>query len=140
MSVRLLARSVSDLLTPVRLLTGLPVYDGRADANAAGAWMVLAQGLPRVSARAEAGPIHAYRCTASVTLVNQTDGGVRILGDHVFKALEGVRPVASGWDTTPLHQFNEREPFDETAITNPTSNLRFMIGLLEFEYTATRLT
>lgn len=140
MSVRALGAAVLALMNPVKALTGLAVYDNRADAAASGAWFVVVQNLPRVSARGEAGPVHGYRCTVRVLLVNQTANGVRILADHARGALEGARPVAAGWQTSALHQFNEVAPYDDTDFTNPNTNLRYMVGVLEFEFTATTLT
>jgi len=138
-SVRVLGAAVLALLNPVETLTGLEVYDNRADATANGAWFVLTQNLPRVSARGEAGPVHGHRCTVRVLLVNQTASGVRKLADYVVDALEGARPSAAGWQTTPLRQFNEVTPYDDTDFTNPKTNLRYMVGVLEYEFTATRL-
>lgn len=139
MSARVLGAAVLALMNPVKVATGLSVYDNRADATATGAWFVAIQNLPRVSERGEAGPIHAYRCTLRLLLVNQTASGVRILADHARGALEGVRPVAAGWQTSALHQFNEVAPYDDTDYTNPSTNTRYMVGVLEYEFTATRL-
>lgn len=140
MSVRALGAAVTALMTPVQIITGLAVYDNRADKTANGAWFVLIQNLPRVSARGEGGPVHGYRCTLRVLLVNQTASGVRILADHARGALEGARPAAAGWQTSALHQFNEVAPYDDTDFTNPATNLRYMVGVLEYEFTATRIT
>ena len=139
MSDSALAAGVLALMKPVKMTTGLAVFDTRADSTASGAWFVAIQNLPRVSERGEAGPIHAYRCTLRLLMVNQTANGVRILADHARGALEGVRPVAAGWQTSALHQFNEVAPYDDTDYTNPSTNTRFMVGVLEYEFTATHL-
>lgn len=74
-----------------------------------------------------------------VRIVNQSANGCRILANHVVDALEGARPIAAGWSTSPLKGFNEREPIPDEDVIVPTTNLPFMVAVLEFEFTATRI-
>lgn len=134
MSVRALGDAVMALFPDV---PGVPTTEGRAETGT-GAWIVVDQRLPHVSGRSEAGTALPHRCTVRVRLVHQDPDGCRALADIIGAALEGERPVAAGWQTSPLRQFNEREPTPDDDGTDATTDQRFMIAFLEYAFTATR--
>lgn len=134
-TVQALGAAVMALMPAV---SGVPVFEGRATATT-GAWFVVDQRLPRVVERSEAATPQAHRCMMRVRIVNQTANGCRILANHAIDALEGARPVAPGWMASPLRGFNEREPIPDVEVTVPSTNLTYMVAVLEFEFTATRI-
>lgn len=120
---------------------GLRAFDGQAIGDSQGvlppAFLVVNQTLPNVSSRSMGRSRLAHRCVVRVTVTSGTAQGVREIAQDVIDGLEGRRPVAAGWSTSPLELFNTRAP-DEDRDVDPGHGGRYpMFSVLEFEYTAT---
>lgn len=116
----------------------LPLYDGQV-ATAAGVvpappWLYVTMSLPAVSERSQARTGHLYICRVRVLVYAGTAAGVRIVADKV--QIEGLRPVAAGWNTSPLELENTREAVEDPDVTIATTGKHPMYGVLEYLFTA----
>lgn len=116
----------------------LPLYDGQV-ASAAGVvpappWLYVTMSLPSISERSQARTGVLYMCRVRVLVYAGTAPGVRIVADKV--QVEGLRPVAVGWLTTPLELENTRDPVEDLDVTITTTGKHPMYGVLEYLFTA----
>jgi hypothetical protein len=112
------------------------VFDGQVPGTAPVAFVVVNHRIPNVVSRSEGRSRLAHRCYALVTVTAATAEGARVIAQRVIDALEGGRPVADGWSTTPLALLNAREPVEDRDVQ--AANGRFpMFAKIEFDYTAT---
>jgi len=119
----------------------LPVYDGQVmtpDGKVpAPPWLYVTMSLPTPSERSQARTPALYTCHVRVLVYAGTAQGARIVADKV--ALEGKRPVATGWSTSPLELVNTREPVEDRDVTVVTTGKHPMYGVLEYQFTAARM-
>ena len=116
----------------------LPLYDGQV-ATATGVvpappWLFVTLSLPAVSERSQARAGMLYTCRARVLVYATTALGVRIVADKV--RIEGMRPVASGWSTSPVELENAREAVEDLDVTITTTGKHPVYGVLEYLFTA----
>lgn len=117
-------------------------YDGQV-VKATGAaaapvtFVAVNQQIPNVTSRSLARTRQAHACRVRVTCTAPTAGGVRMRAQETIDALEGKRPTAAGWSTSPLALINAREPVEDREVAAPTGGRYPMFAVLEFEYTAT---
>lgn len=115
------------------------VYDTRVtDPKPPGVYFVSNVRIPNVAQRSEAAQPVSVLCKVAVTVGALSGVGVRDMAQAAADALEGVRPVAAGWETGPLQLRNTRGPDEDTDLTF-TTGARVIYGLLEFDLTASRL-
>ncbi len=112
------------------------VYDGQVPGTAPAAFVVVTHQLPDVVQRSEGRSRLAHRCYVLVTVTAPTAQGVRTAAQRVIDALEGARPVAAGWLTTPLAVFNTRPPVEDRDV-QPAGGRYPMYAKVEIDYTAT---
>lgn len=112
------------------------VFDGQVPGTAPVAFVVVNHRLPKVVERSEGRTRLAHQCYALVTVTAATAESVRAIAQRVSDALDTKRPVADGWSTTALAQFNTRGPEEDRDVR--AANGRYpMFAKLEFDYTAT---
>lgn len=133
---------VSSAGDPGATPTKVRAYDGqvvKAD-NATSSpvtFVVVNQQIPNVTTRSLARTRQAHTCRVRVTCTAPTAGGVRSRAQETIDALEGRRPTATGWSTSPLALVNAREPLEDREVAPATGGRYPMFAVLEFEYTAT---
>jgi hypothetical protein len=126
------------ILALVPDVPGVPIEEGRATTPAE-AWYIIDQQLPNPTSRSESGAVQSLRCAVAVRVVHQTAHGCRTLMDLLVAALEGARPVATGWQTTPLRQIDSREPLEDPETVVPPTAATPLVAAVDFEFTATAL-
>lgn len=116
---------------------GLRAFDGQVPGTAPAAFVVVNQTLPDVWSRSMGRSRQAHRCLVRVTVTAGTAQGVRSIAQTVVDGLEGRRPVATGWSSSPLELLNTRAPTEDRDV-DPGSGGRYpMFSVLEFVFTAT---
>lgn len=120
----------------------LPLYDGQV-ATAAGVvpappWLFVTMTLPAISERSQARTGQLYLCRVRVLVYATTALGVRLATDKVH--IEGQRPVAAGWSTSPLELENTRDAVEDPDVTITTTGKRPVYGVLEYLFTASLTT
>lgn len=95
------------------------------------------QALPDVESRSLARTRHAHWCMVRATVTGVATEQVRKTSQLVFDALEGARPVAAGWLTSPIAELNTREPIEDRDAGTTAAGRYPVYATLEFEYTAT---
>ncbi|WP_353707607.1 hypothetical protein ABRQ22_17250 [Cellulosimicrobium sp. ES-005] len=118
---------------------GIVVYDGQAVTGAnvpAPPWAFVTISFPDRWERTLASPSVLRRTLVQISAVGDTTVQARFVADKVDAALEGARPAISGWSTTGLRMVNSRPPEQDRDVTITTTNLHPMVGVLEYEFTA----
>ena len=114
---------------------GVRAYDGQVLGSPA-VFVRVGQTLPKVTSRSLARTRQAHWCLVRCTVTGRAAEEVRVIAQDVIDALEGARPAAAGWQTTPLALLNTREPTEDRDVA--ATNGRWpMFGVVELEYTAT---
>lgn len=121
---------------------GVTVHDGQVVASdgesvPAPPWVYVTIALPDITERSLARPghLHTVRIRSLVYGLNAT--AVRIVADKLA-VLEGARPVAAGWSTSPLELVNTREVVEDQDVKVTGTNRHPMYGVMEHLFTATR--
>lgn len=96
--------------------------------------------LPVVSERSLARPGQLLVLDAVVTCVAGTAAGARTMAADTTTALEGARPVAAGWLTSPVESLNAREVAEDTDVIIPGTNRHPIYAITEWRFTASRTT
>lgn len=119
----------------------LPLYDGQVATPAgvvpAPPWLYVTMSLPVPTERSQARTAMLHVCRIRVLVYAGTAQGVRIVADKV--QIEGKRPVAAGWSTTPIELENTRDPVEDPDVTITTTGKRPMYGVLEYRFNAARI-
>lgn len=121
---------------------GVTVYDGQVVAPdgvtvPTPPWVHVTIAIPAVSERSMARPGHLHRVTIRSLVYGLNATAVRRVADKL-DALEGARPVAAGWSTSPLEQVNTREPVEDQDVTVTGTNRHPMYAVVEHSFTASR--
>jgi len=113
--------------------TGNRAYDGEAPSTAALPFVAVQQSIPNVWSRSMTRTRQAHRCVIRATVTGKASQQVRQVAQKVIDALDGKRPTAAGWLTSPVELFNTR-PLD---VDRDVTTSHPVYTVLEFEYTAT---
>ena len=100
-------------------------------------WVFVSMTLPTVIERSLGRTPHLSRCVVRVRLVAANDTAVRQMADIVLPALEGHRPVATGWKTTGLAQLGEQRVDEDYDVTLTPTAAHPMVGYSDWDFTAT---
>lgn len=101
-------------------------------------WVVVSIRFPRALGRSPAATAHGGRVVVTTTFAGLTTESVRALYDNVRPRLEGVRPVAEGWNVSPLSEFNARDVEIDHDMTFIDSNRKARFAVVEWEMTVSR--
>lgn len=129
------ARTLADALRALVPAT-VTRYDGEAPSGATLPWVVRNVSIPDVDSRSEASTPQGRVGRLRLTFAGATENAVLTIADLVMPSLEGARPVAAGWDVSPLRQVGEVRIYPDTDVTLPTGHP--LVGSAMFEFTATR--
>lgn len=101
-------------------------------------WTVARVQIPDTRTRALAGARHAQRVRVTVTIAGMTYTSVRVIANRLDPVLDGARPSAVGWSTSPLRLVNVRPLGEDDSMTLTTANRHPVFTVLEYELTATQ--
>ena len=101
-------------------------------------WVVLDIRFPRVLGRSPAATAQGGRVVITTTLAGLTKESVQALYDLVHPHLEGARPEAEGWNTSPITEFNARDIATDHDMTFIDSNRKARFAVVEWEMTVSR--
>lgn len=116
---------------------GVTHYEGQPPSGAAMPWVVSSVSFPGVDSRSDAATPHAFVGRLRLTIAGGTEAAVQKLVDRAVLPLEGIVPVAAGWDLGPLLQLGEIRIYPDVDVTLQTGHP--MVGSATFEFTATRV-
>lgn len=136
MSSQAFAAAVLDLMPE-----GVTVHDGQTVSGGVvprPPWVFVTISFPERWERSMAQPSHLRRVLVRALTVGDTTVQARWVADKVDAALEGARPVVDGWSSTPLALLNSRAPEQDRDVTYASTNLHPMVGVLEYEFTASK--
>jgi hypothetical protein len=115
--------------------SGVRAYDGQV-LGTPDVFVRVDQRIPDPGERSLARTRLGHWCMVRVTCTGRATAQVRGLVQDVVDALEGQRPTAASWSTSPLALLNTREPIEDRDVA--ATNGRWPIyAVVEFEYTAT---
>lgn len=101
-------------------------------------WSFVLISIPGASERRLDGRISTRRCIVRVRIAGANDTAVRRVWDNLAPLVEGVRPVASGWKTSPLAQLgDEPQIFQDRDVK--VNNQYPIVCAVDFEFMVTEL-
>lgn len=101
-------------------------------------WSFVLISIPGASERRLDGRISTRRCIVRVRITGANDTAVRRVWDNLAPSLEGVRPVAAGWKTSPLGQLgDEPQVFQDRDVK--VNNQHPIVCAVDFDFMATEL-
>lgn len=124
MSGDALALAVKALIPTTNGATTWKVWDGDvSDSSPAMPWVVLRVSVPGGSHRSDAQTRQAGNVTVTVLTVAASQQGARMMLDTILPALDGARPVASGWSCGVLVPISDprTDPTDFIPLTGGSS-------------------
>ena len=101
-------------------------------------WTVARVQIPNTQSRSLARTRLARRVRVNVTVAGITYASVRVVCNNLDPRLQGARPSAAGWSTSPLDLVNAREIAEDESMTLTTANRHPLFTVLEYELTATQ--
>ncbi|WP_278372215.1 hypothetical protein [Brevibacterium casei] len=101
-------------------------------------WTVARVQIPDTRSRALAGTRQAQRVRVNVTIAGVTFTSVRVIANKLDPRIEGARPIAAGWSTSPLRRLNVRGIVEDDSMNLTTANRHPVFTVLEYELTATQ--
>lgn len=101
-------------------------------------WVVVSIRFPRALGRSPAATAQGGRVVVTATFAGLSTESVRALYDIVRPHLEGARPVAEGWNVSPLTEFNARDVATDHDMTFIGSNRKARFAVVEWEMTVSR--
>lgn len=101
-------------------------------------WVVVGIRFPRTLSRSPAATAQGGRVVVTTTFAGLTAESVRAVYDIVRPHLEGVRPLADGWNVSPLVEFNARDIEVDQGMTFTGSNRKARFAVVEWEMTVSR--
>lgn len=101
-------------------------------------WTVARVQIPDTRSRTLARTRLGQRVRVNVTIAGITRTSVLAIVDNLDPHLQGARPIAEGWATSPLDLVNAREIDDDESMTLTTANRHPVFTVLEYELTATQ--
>lgn len=114
-----------------------PTYEGRAPSDARPPWQIVSVRVPQVAERGMARRGQVNHATLLVKCVAGTAKGARMMLTDAHATLEGARPVAAGWNTTPLEQINVRwDPTEGTTTVIAGATVPVFEAIAEYRCTA----
>lgn len=132
MSVRLLAQALRALAP-----AGVSVHVGETSPSPTLPWIVLNFAAPGVSERSLATAPLAGPARLLVTIAGANEDAVLINLEKVLTAYAGARPVADGWQCSPLEQIGDVKIFPDDVVI-ASVNRRVTVGKVTFETTVAR--
>lgn len=101
-------------------------------------WSFVLISIPNAAARRMDERVSTRRCVVRVRLTAANDTAVRRVWDNLRPSLESVRPVAAGWQTTPLSQLNDDpQVFQDRDVK--VNNQYPIVCAVDFEFMATEI-
>ena len=131
MSIDPVAESVLSLV-PGAVYDGQVVEDGSVPTPP---WTHVTISAPDVVERGQARAPHLRVVRVRCLVYGLTADSVRVVSGLVNAALEGARPVVSGYRTSPIEQVNTRAPIEDFEVTVAGTNRHPMFGVLEYLFT-----
>lgn len=101
-------------------------------------WTVARVQIPDTRSRTLAHTRLGQRVRVKVTIAGITRTSVLAIVDNLDPHIQGARPIAEGWSTSPLDLVNAREIDDDESLTLTTANRHPVFTVLEYELTATQ--
>ncbi|GAA1642538.1 hypothetical protein GCM10009700_31710 [Brevibacterium sanguinis] len=101
-------------------------------------WTVARVQIPTTRSRSLAHTRLARRVRVNVTIAGVTHESVRAVYANLDPLIQGARPIAEGWSTSPLDLVNAREIAEDESLTLTTANRHPVFTVLEYELTATQ--
>lgn len=115
-----------------------PVHDGHVPDGHVVPYLWVRTHLPDASSRSLSRDPQSLRLDATVTFVAATAPAVRSMFATVRTALEGARPVAAGWSTSPVICLNARDVTEDTDVVIPGTSRHPVYAVTEWRFTASR--
>lgn len=132
---RVLADAVLALYpTDVRVHDG-QVVAGDGETVPTPPWVHVTVTLPNVTERSLARPGHVQTVRVRSLVYGLNATAVRVVADKLAP-LEGARPVAAGWSTSPLEVVNTRDVVEDRDVKVTGTNRHPMYGVVEHLFTA----
>ncbi|MCM1011901.1 hypothetical protein [Brevibacterium sp. XM4083] len=101
-------------------------------------WTVARVQIPNTRSRSLARTRLGQRVRVKVTVAGITYTSVRTIVANLDPHIQGARPIAEGWSTSPLDLVNAREIAEDDSMTLTTANRHPVFTVLEYELTATQ--
>lgn len=99
-------------------------------------WSFVLISIPSPQGRRLDVSVSTRRCVVRVRISGANDTAVRRVWDNLAPSLEGVRPVAAGWQTSPLIQLNDDpQVFQDRDVK--VNNQYPIVCAVDFEFMAT---
>lgn len=112
------------------------VCDGAVPADQIPPWVFVMVDLPVPSERSLGRTSLARRCVVRVRISGTSTSSVRVIADKVIPALEGARPVATGWSTTGLEMLGDPRTDPDYDVTLTVMNTRPITSYTDWAFMA----
>lgn len=103
-------------------------------------WVVTNVHIPDMRMRSLSRRRHGGICRITTTIAGANADSVRIVYEHLAGALEGARPVAEGWNTSPIEEFNARPIDTDDRFTITDTNRHPVYTVVEWQLTVSERT
>lgn len=140
MSALVLADAIEALISPDLNVFTDAAKLGERDTTTANAlpWVVLRVHLPNHLPRALAGTKHGATVTIRTTIAGSTGDSVRVIYDRLVQDLEGARPRADGWRTSPIRETFSTDIAEDPDVTLIESNRHVVFSVVDWTLTVSR--
>lgn len=101
-------------------------------------WSFVLISIPNAAARRMDERVSTRRCVVRIRITAANDTAVRRVWDNLRPSLEGVRPVADGWSTTPLAQLNDDPQIYQDRDVK-VNNQYPIVCAVDFDFMATEI-
>jgi hypothetical protein len=102
------------------LITGVTVYKDKVPSSPSFPYVFVLTNFPTVAERAMTRGVHAWQLHSRTTVVGESGASVRIIAQKLSDALEGARPVVSGWVLGRIESEPNDQPIQpDTDVTIP---------------------
>lgn len=119
--------------------TGVAVHVGEAPQSATLPWVVLNVRAPGVRERSLASSPLSGVVRVQATCAATSEDAVLVIAEKVAMAFEGARPVAAGWQCSPLRQLGDTvNPYQDTVVIAAV-NKPVVVAAVTFEAAAVRI-
>lgn len=112
------------------------VFDGAVPANTPPPWVFVLVDLPVPVERSLGRTSLAHRCVVRVRISGTSTASVRVIADKVLPALENVRPVAAGWQTSGLELQGDPRTDPDYDVTLTVMNTRPVTSYTDWAFMA----
>ena len=101
-------------------------------------WSFVLISIPGASGRRMDGRVSTRRCVVRVRIAAGNDTAARRVWDNLRPEVEGVRPAAVGWDTSPLSMLgDEPQVFQDRDVK--VANQHPIVCAVDFEFMASEV-